>query len=155
MKESCVTGCTLSLEKSKHVYSFQFGFRQKHSATHVLIHLTEKFRKQLVGGNNGWAIFVDFQKAFDAIDHNVFFKKLGHYGIRRISNKCFASYLGKITQFVSINGLNSNLTDSKCGVYQGSILDSLLFLWLVFINGLYCKVHRLADELPNFCQHNS
>ena len=41
------------LEKNSLIYSLQFGFRQKHSTSHALIHLTEKIRidKGLDNGN--------------------------------------------------------------------------------------------------------
>ena len=39
------------LEKNELIYSFQFGFRQKHSTAHALIYLTELIRKQLDYGN--------------------------------------------------------------------------------------------------------
>ena len=56
-------------EDYKLVYNLQFEFRQKLSTTHTLIHLTEKIREQLDSGKYGSRIFVDFQKAFDTVDH--------------------------------------------------------------------------------------
>ena len=41
------------------VYSLQFGFRQKYSAGHAYISLTESIRKNLDEGNLGCGIFVD------------------------------------------------------------------------------------------------
>ena len=38
--------CTF-LEKKQPTYSCKFGFRQKHSTIHALIHLTEKISNQL------------------------------------------------------------------------------------------------------------
>ena len=35
------------LETNNLIYSLQFGFRQKHSTSHALIHLTDKIREQL------------------------------------------------------------------------------------------------------------
>ena len=60
------------LQKDELIYSFQFGFRQKHSTTHTLMHLTELIRKQLDDGNYG-GIFVDIQKAPDTVDYDVLF----------------------------------------------------------------------------------
>ena len=70
------------LESNKLIYSLQFGFRQNHSTSHALIHLTEEIRKQLDSGNFSCGIFVDFQKAFDTVDHEILLHKLNHYGIR-------------------------------------------------------------------------
>ena len=63
-------------EDNKLVYNLQFGFQQKHSTTHALIHLTEKIREQLDSGKYGCGIFVDFQKAFDTVDHTILTQKL-------------------------------------------------------------------------------
>ena len=49
-------------------------------------------------------IFIDLEKVFDTVSHDILLEKLNHCGIRGISNDCFKSYLSNRTQFVSING---------------------------------------------------
>ena len=73
-------------------YDLQFGFRQKYSTFHDLIHLNDKIRDQLVGRNFVSGIF-DLQKAFDTVDHNILIKKLNFYGIRAVANNWFSSHL--------------------------------------------------------------
>ena len=97
------------LETNNLIYSLQFGFRQKHSTSHALIHLTDKIREQLDKGNFACGIFVDFQKAFDTVDHQILIQKLNYYGIRGIANNWFSSYLQNRTQFFSINGFDSDV----------------------------------------------
>ena len=131
------------------IYSLQLGFRRKYSTVHALISLTENIRKNLDEGNIDCGIFVDLQKAFDTIKHDILSSKLEHYGIRGLANKWFKSYLSNRNQYVSINGYDSNLADVKFGVPQGSVLGPLLFL--IYINDLnqalkFCKVHHFADE---------
>ena len=131
------------------IYSLQFGCRQKYSTVHVLISLTESIRKNLDEGNIGCGIFVDLQKAFDTVEHDILLSKLEHYGIRGLANEWFKSYLSNRKQYVSINGYDSNLADVKFGVPQGSVLGPLLFL--IYINDLnqalkFCKVHHFADD---------
>ena len=77
------------LEKKEIIFSLQFGFHQKYSTTHALIYLTDKIRHEIEidKGNYACGIFVEFQKAFDTVDHHILLKKLEYYGVRGISNK--------------------------------------------------------------------
>ena len=61
-------------------------------------------------------IFVDLQKAFNTIDHEILFNKHEHYGIRGVPNKLFESYLCNRIQYVSINGFKFNTSTLTCGV---------------------------------------
>ena len=72
-------------------------------------------------------VFADLQKAFDTVDHNMLFHKLSHIGIRDIANSWFSSYLSNRKQFVTINGLDSEIQSFQCGVPQGSVLGPLAF----------------------------
>ena len=105
--------------------------------------------KALDDGNFAYGIFVDFQKAFDTVDHSILLSKLYHYRICGLANKWFESYLANRKQFVSINGFESSTSNITCGVPQGSVLGLLLFL--IYINDLHvaikhCKVHHFADD---------
>ena len=68
------------------IYSLQFAFRKQYSTSHALINITKNIRKALDDRNISCEIFVDSQKAFDNVDHQVLLAKLNHYGIREISN---------------------------------------------------------------------
>ena len=91
--------------KSNLIYPLQFGFRQHYSTLHALISLTEDIRKNLDKGNIGCGIFVDLQKAFDTVEHDILLAKLEHYSIRGIANKWFKSCLFDRKQFASINAM--------------------------------------------------
>ena len=109
------------------IYNLQFGFREKHSTNHALISITEKIREALDNNNFACGIFIDLQKAFHMVDHNILIQKLNHYGIRGVANNWFNSYLSNRTQFVSINGFQSKTKNISIGVPQGSVLGPLLF----------------------------
>ena len=74
--------------------------------------------------------FFDLEKAFDTVSHDILLEKLDHYGIRGISNDWFRSYLSDRSQFVSINGFNSDYKTIKDGIPQGT--SSRPFAFLIF-----------------------
>ena len=146
------------LNNNNIIYDLQFGFRQQCSTSHALTNITENIRKALDDENIGCGVFVDLLKAFDTIDHQILLAKLNHYGIHGVSNDWFKSYLSDHSQYVSINGCKSGLAAKNCGVPQGSVLGSLLFL--LYINHLnqaiqFCKVHHFANDTNLLCLRNS
>ena len=52
-------------------YHLQFGFRQNYSTTYALIILTESIRKYLDEEKSACGIFVDLQKAFETVKHDI------------------------------------------------------------------------------------
>ena len=74
-------------EDNKLIYNLQFGFRQKHSTSHALIHLTEKICEQIDSGKYGCRIFVHFQKVFDTVNHAILTQN--YYRVRGKANNCF------------------------------------------------------------------
>ena len=146
------------LDYNNIIYDLQSGFRQQYSTSHALINITENIRKALGDGNIGCGVFVDLQKAFDTVDHQIPLAKLNQYGICGVSSDWFKSYLSNRNQYVSINGYESGPAAINCGVPQGSVLGPLLFL--LYINDLnqaikFCKVHHFADDTNLLCLSNS
>ena len=117
------------------LFNLQFGFRSGHSTDHALVILTENIKSSLDSNRFGCGIFIDLQKAFDTVNHDILLRKLEHYGIRGNSLYWFKSYLKDRKQFVSVNGHSSSICNITCGVPQGSVLGRFL-LFLIYINDL-------------------
>ena len=111
--------------------------------------ITENIQTQLDRGKYCAGVFVDLQKAFDTVDHNILLRKLEYYGVRGIANEWFCSYLKKRKQFVSIENNMSSVKEILTGVPQGSVLGLLLFL--IYINDLhknirFSKTYHFVDD---------
>ena len=119
------------LEGKQILYYRQFGFRKDFSTNHAILTLLESIQKALDDGQFACGIFIDLEKAFDTVGHDILLEKLNHYGIRGIANDWFRSYLSDRTQFVSINGFNSDYKAVKYGVPQDSILGFLFFFIII------------------------
>ena len=135
--------------KHKLINTTQFGFRSKHSTEHALISLIETIKKYLDDGEIVCGVFIDSQKAFDTVNHEILLEKLKHYGIRSKQNDWFRSFLTNRKQYVSMEGFFSQTKIVKCGVPQASTLGPLLFL--IYINNLANAleksiVHHFADD---------
>ena len=90
------------LEDNKIIYCKLFGFHNNFSSVHAIITLTENVQSALDKNRSACGNFIDLEKAFDTVDHNILLCKLNYYG-RSISNDWFKCYLSNQSQFASIN----------------------------------------------------
>ena len=78
------------LNMSEIIYKFQFGFRKNYSTNHALLRKIEQIRGALDKNMFTCGVFIDLEKAFDTVNHQILVSKLNHYGIR-VANKWFSS----------------------------------------------------------------
>ena len=73
-------------EQIKLIYERQFGFRARHSTNHALISTTESIKSQIDQGNYVGGVFIDLQKAFDTVNHDILCENLHTMALEKIVN---------------------------------------------------------------------
>ena len=125
---------------------------------HALMSLTETIKDSIDNGKYGCGIFLDLQKAFDTVNHNILLGKLEHYGIRSVVYSRFKSYLTGRSQYVVVIGYTSEPLPIRCGVPQGSVLGPLVYL--IYMNDLpniskHLKFFLSADDNSTYFDSNN
>lgn len=128
----------------------QHGFvKQKSCITNLAIYSNFLFHS-IDKGHQVDAVYTDFQKAFDTVDHEILLNKIAFNGIRGNLLRWFCSYITNRSLIVVINGYKSERVGMSSGIPQGSILGPLLFD--IFINDIntcfrYTNFLLYADDL--------
>ena len=147
------------MESNKLFYKNQFGFRKFNNSTHALLDSTDKIymtqsKKKIVVG-----IFIDLKKAFDCVDHSILLRKLTYYGINNVTHTFFVNYLKNRSQYIIVNGCQSDTKKVTSGVPQGSILGPILYL--IAVNDIqklgndFIALNLFADDTNVLISGNS
>ena len=121
---------------NQHISNLVSAYRKNYSSQHVLIQLSEEWRKCLDNDYVVGGVFMDLSKAFDCVPHDLLIAKLEADGINENLLAYLHSYLSNRKQCVCINNVTSDFETIISGVPQGFIVGPILFNY--FFNDLLC-----------------
>ena len=109
----------------------QAGFRQERSCVDQIATLRIIIEQTIEWQTSLYLNFIDFQKAFDSVDHQVLWGILAHYGIpQKLISMIQQLYDGFTCQVIH-GGTTTEPFPVTTGVRQGCLLSPLLFLLVI------------------------
>ena len=122
------------------IVNHQFEFQKGSSTSDAILEFLDQAYQSLNSKQYLIAVYLDFSKAFDTVNHDILLLKLQHYGIRGVVNDWFRSYLSDRKQYITVENSSSNMSVLSMGVPQGTILGPILFL--LYVNDM-CRSSSL------------
>ena len=137
------------LESNHILVQNQGGFRRNNSTINSVAIFTHEVYSAINNKEIAMATYIDFQKAFDTVDHKILVNKLEIIGVRDHTLRWLSDYLTNRKQCTQVNGCYSKSNFITCGVPQGSILGPLLFL--IYVNDIvhesrHTAIYLYADD---------
>ena len=87
---------------NKILYKYQFGFSKNYSTTLAVIDVVDEIYERR---NCFICIYLDLNKVFDTVNHDILLYKLYNYGIRGTVYDWFKCYLSNRFQYTIVNCL--------------------------------------------------
>ena len=91
-------------------------------------------------------VCVDFAKAFDHVDHNVFLSKLMALGLPDVTVRWICSFLSHGRQRVKLGDILTDWLQLSAGMPQGTYLGPLTFVILIDSLQPGCLTHKFVDD---------
>ena len=127
----------------------QHGFRKSHSTTHSVAQLVNFVNYNMDMRRPTLAVYIDFRKAFDCVQHDILIEKLKRLNLHASVIGWIQSYLYSREQRVFANDVYSESRTIMQGVPQGSVLGPLFYI--TYANDLSelfksCQFALYADD---------
>ena len=124
----------------------QFGSLKGRSTLHALTSVLHSWQSALDKGHSVRALFVDYSKAFDRVNHNILLQKLLDRQVPHYLIKWLFSYLSNRQQRVRASGKTSTWKPLNGSMPQGSPLGPLTFLVMIDDLAPGCLTHKYVDD---------
>ena len=138
MEKLVHTQLTSFLEERDCLSDNQFGFRKQRSTTHAISQLLNQIYTNINRSAITAAIYVDFSKAFNCVQHPILLEKLNKMDLHHNVVTWISSYLKDREQRTLVNNVYSSSKVVKQGVPQGSVLGPLFYV--IYSNDIAEKV---------------
>ena len=127
----------------------QHDFYKGRSTTTNLVDFVLSVIAGMKNGRTVDALYLDFSRAFDSLNHNLLVEKLRKYGVPNVSLRWLSSYLCDRSLQVRVNDVLSTAFTATSEVLQGSHLGPVLFLIYVqeLTTALNVNHSMYADDL--------
>ena len=144
------------LDEYKILYRFQTAFRKHFSIDSCLSYLSHKTATGFESGIHTGMILIDLQKTFDTINHEILIKKTEFLGFSKDAILWFKPYLSFRKFKVNLSKSFLEPGQLLCGVSQGFILGSLLFLLDIndMPQAVKCELLLYAEATCFIFQHS-
>ena len=159
MEKMCNSLLMRHLEFHSLLCDEQYGFRPKRSTSNAIFNFLKNIIDEINNRKIVGAIYLDFSKAFDLVNHTRLQNKLKDMGLPLKLLLWIYSYLEKRKIKTKLNNHISSTADLICGVPQGSVLGPTLFL--CYINDLAITTKELgvsislyADDAVIYCSNH-
>ena len=124
------------------LHDAQNGFHKNRSTVDHISSLTSIIETRKLKRKSTFAIFVDFKKAYDAIDRSKLFADLRQIGVAGKMYNALRSLYEDVKCCVKVNGFYTDCFSVRCGLKQGCCLSPIVFN--LYINDMVNSITSLG-----------
>ena len=132
-------------EKHIKISDCQFGYQEGKSTTDCIFLLQSVISKVLNSGQKLHALFMDYEKCFDKIDHIFLWQKLITENVSSKMTRAIKAIYSVVRAVVRHKHKTSDIIDIQLGVKQGGPSSTLLFM--LFVNDILDNINSNLDGI--------